>query len=232
MRRFRVKSNPALAPDKTGVARTSEDGTPAGFARSWMGARVPKLLSALVLATLLLVATSTVLLWRLVDQTADLQGARAGDSKSREAPLPPPLPESKGGTTTRALAQELDRTTAVLARPLEGLQDDLGQVPPAVKGLLANTSGLQGLSANIGSLVDQTRGLAGVQDALLAILKEIRQLRQVRRMLGSLNRRLGSFGSTLSSTNGALRDINATLQETNKSLDQLRECLRRPVLCK
>lgn len=210
----------------------------------------PRLHIPLFAGLVVLLAMPNVLLWRLLDETTELQ--RPAAEQVEAAPLPPPLAESKRGTTTRALARELDRTTRTLSRPLDAVRSNLAELPPGVRGLLDNTSGLSG---DIGSLVDQTRGLGALSTSLdvlvdntqglsglrreviamkrglLAVLKETRQLRGVRKTLDRLNGRLDSFGGTLTATNRSLGDINTTLQETNRSLERLHGCLQRPVLC-
>lgn len=197
---------------------------------------------------LVLLATSTFLLWRLVAEDDERPVQRTEQALSE---APPPLPESRGGGSTRALLRELDRNTEQLTRPLSQLQAEIaraslgsaslealppalqslsqstagfGQLPAALSSLSQNTAGLRDAGRHLRRIATESRRLAKVQRTLTAMLREIRQLRSVRRGLSGLGRELRRL-------NGSIEEMKATLKQIEKSLEQTNRCAERPVLC-
>lgn len=206
-------------------------------------------LIALGAALVLLLVAANIQLLRLTDRT-DTQ--KAPTPRSAATPSVAPLPEERasGGTSTRALVNQLDRTTTKLQSPIAELQKQLegftrsttatfSKLAPGLNGLSDINAGFSATLRQLRSLGDSLGTLKGIAKQFSGLRRDLRPLQKLGSVVRGLHRSLlpltagvGGLSSEVSSVRESLTSLKSTLEDANGSLDKVGRCLKLPVLCK
>ena len=186
--------------------------------------------AALALVVVLALA-GTFLLYRISERVGDLERTGAAPP-AEEVQLPPPTRGS-----ARALAEDFDRTTRRLSRPIDSMLSELqgarlGQVAPALDLLRRNTSALPGTGQTLERLARQTQGLNSLGPSIDGLTPSlnglgtdldglVRAVPRLSRELTSTRRRLDSLGNGVNRVGGGLSTTAAGLDRTNDGLDRI-----------
>jgi hypothetical protein len=167
------------------------------------------------LLALVLLATSTALLWRTASEVSDLETA-----ERRNTEPPPPLPRSRGQGSTRVLLRELESTTDRLTEPLNRIQRELGYA--------------SGSLAPLGAILPDLAALAGAADALGATAQQLRGIERLASIEGLLQQLAGDVSGfrrivpALRRLRAQLTGLRRTLRKTNRTLERAAEAIEEP----
>lgn len=171
-----------------------------------MSPEASKFVAFVAIASLALLLSANVLLWRVVQD--DDKGPAATQASAPALPAP-----TKAGTS-RALLRELDKTSRRFGKPLDEVLNNLD-------GLTASAASLDQLTLQLGELNASAAQLGDAGPAMRDAAKRIK----------SMSRQFKTLSNFLTGLGPVLVDIEKSLTEMTDDLDRIRVCTEKPSSC-